>query len=98
MKINCRWLKDPKTLLNIQTIWKMFVKILINTIQNAMQKYQDHDLVKPTNMNTLQVILHPHQSRIEKAKFTYASLGKPFEKQVKLLKSKEKSNLTFYKS
>ena len=74
----------------------MFAKILINTIQNAMQKYQDHDLVKPTNMNTLQVILHPHQSRIEKARFTYASLGKPFEKQVKLLKSKEKSNLTFY--
>ena len=74
----------------------MFAKILINTIQNAMQKYQDHDLVKPTNMNTLQVILYPHQSRIEKARFTYASLGKPFEKQVKLLKSKEKTNLTFY--
>ena len=49
-------------------------------------------------MNTLQVILYPHQSRIEKARFTYASLGKPFEKQVKLLKSKEKSDLKFYNS
>ena len=37
-------------------------------------------------------ILPPHQSRIEKARFTYSSLGKPFEKQVKLLKSKEKNH------
>ena len=45
-----------------------------------MQKYQNHDLVKPTNMNSLQVVLPPHQYRIEKARFPYSSLGKPFEK------------------
>ena len=37
-------------------------------------------------------ILPPHQSRIEKAIFTYSSLGKPFEMHVKLLKSKKKNH------
>ena len=60
------------------------------TLTEKLPKYQPYHQVKLISMN----ILPSNQKQIiEQAKFTYYSLGKAFEKQIKTIEDQEKKQV-----